>query len=675
MADTEAQPVAVAETAPEAAATEAATTEDTATEESKAEGKPERKKREYKEPKEVPAPDTQAFEEKKQELDDSIAEIQTKINAISSNIDVKSAERKSYRDGKKATLDKLLERKALRSTLIEDLNKIRAQFDEILIKREGQRAFLQQQKNGLKFTKLADLDAAVATIELALNTGTAPRSLHDDLRLLKSQRMSVIRYSEQLAMVKASKEDTVAMRKEREEKSKTLRGMKDVDAKASKELNELRRKERVSNSEIEDFIKERKTHSNQKYKIQKTRDTILYKYNAQEREYSRWVEFCKYQARQKRREENKARRAAEQEEYEKAESGEVEVDPAVERHVYEKELLVIAELVRYCNYYAPKKAKNNQAEEAKENKTVADRNAAFGGKGVAAFVKKGADVDAEFAEVIGTGKKVKKEKTRKVKDSKINHIPDVFSKFKSIGVETPLLASQIATALTALDERKSYYETAPPPEKKGKKEKKAAAKKEEAAPAAAESPEVLAEEKETRSRNRRKSVSLATAEQLRRVAEQANVDKEFEQVEATERSQNRRKSLSLMTAEQQERIAEAAAQALQSEKEAKQEKAANIAMAVALAEGERQRRISATAEDVVEVRQMRRASIDAAVAMADIERARRLASAAPAATGGDLKEQLSDAESQRVGGAAAAAPAGGDLLSQLAAAEKARLGL
>lgn len=431
------------------------------------------KKKERKDPTPCDAPDEAEYLRKKGELDEKINELQSKIDNISHNIDNSQNTRAGFRTQRKNALDQLATLKETRIAANEEINKIAAQFEEIEKKRTQQRQFLRVQKDGLKFLNVVELDNAITKIEYKLSTSTLPphssSKLMADIRMLKAQRLSVMRYAEQRQLIEMTKDDTISLRNVRDENAKKARACRERESKLIKDLNEYRKNERTSNTQIEEGIKERKTLSSEKYKLQYARDGITRKYNNQLRNYTRWVEFQKYlkrkEAREKRKAEYEARKAAENGEVVEDEGD--ETDEKVVVHPYAKELAIISDLERYLRFHNPnagKKSTSSTEEDVAPKVDVADRNSAFKGKGVVVASKK-ENINDEFAEVLGTKKKASKNKTKKVKDTSLNHIPDVFAQFKVIGVTIPLVTSAIDEALTALAEKKQYYETAPPPQK------------------------------------------------------------------------------------------------------------------------------------------------------------------------------------------------------------------
>lgn len=109
---------------------------------------------------------------------------------------------------------------------------------------------------------------------------------------------------------------------------------------------------------------------------------------------------------------------------------------------------------------------------AVEEKTVdvvgiaASRSGGFKGKSVATRPEE-SDLNEEWVSAAreAFGQKKKRVRTKKTKQV-LNHIADIFSQFKLVQVEIPLLRDSCEAALEALAKRKEYYQTAPPPEAK-----------------------------------------------------------------------------------------------------------------------------------------------------------------------------------------------------------------
>jgi hypothetical protein len=141
-----------------------------------------------------------------------------------------------------------VQRRLVRDTSLTDIATIKSRVAEIFVKREAQRRYLQQMKDGLYFTNLADLDAAISKIEFKLSMPSVDRQdtkkLMDDLRILKHQRLSVVRYADQLTMVNLQKDDTVALTTESDTKRAEIKKGRDSQSNLSKEVTLLRAKEK-----------------------------------------------------------------------------------------------------------------------------------------------------------------------------------------------------------------------------------------------------------------------------------------------------------------------------------------------------------------------------------------------------------------------------------------------
>jgi hypothetical protein len=294
--------------------------------------------------------------------------------------------------------------------------------------------------------------------------------------------------------------------------------------------------------------------------------------------------------------------------------------------------------------------------------SVGDRNASFKGTSVVEKdFNKQAAINDEFSAVLGTKQKTTRRREKKVSD-KLNLLPEVFAKFKHIGVETPTAKSQLQDTLAKLEERSAYYETAPPKAKKGDKEAVEAVEEETVEEEQEEEKEVQAEavvEEVAEAYPKLEAVDFA--EQAASVEEEAEVEVEaaaeveVEEVEVVEEEVDAEVVVEEKAEVQaevevvEEQAAEAAEVAVEEPKEEQvqeqeaeaeepvQEQAAPVeeeqeAVAVAAVEEE---------EDIEAEQAERASSIALAVDMAEAERLRRVEEAEESntQTEAELREQ------------------------------------
>lgn len=531
----------------------------------------------------VDAPNQAEYEQNKAAAQAKLDEVLALMAGLTQKIDVLVKERTSAGDTRRSIQDKQAELKSQRTEAFDKSDKAQEQLEQIEKERAEKRAALAQHRQGLKFTKVEDLDNAVNKIQLKLTTAGLPREVQQkllaDLNSLKSQRQKVVTYSAMLKLVSAEKQDTTPITKQLDQDSRTTRDIRQLERKLQQEFTECRKKENQVRKEIDVLIKERKslgknkyTYNNEVYKIERDYQNKLYN-------YTRYVEKVKYLKRVKAREERAARDAAWKEENATPEE-------VMEKIPYAAELQTCDDLTRYLAALLPRSASAAKEAPTEEDSKVveiaASRNAGFKGKKSNAVLAKEDKIGEEWVSAAREAFGQKKRRVRKKKDKAIiNHIPDIFSKFKKIGVEPPLLRSNIEATLESLAEKKNYYETAPPPEKK---EKKAAAKP---AVKPTEEEDVAAENK-TRSRNRRASIQAQDTEQARRVSEAA----EASNAAATEAAAERRASIQMASAAVEEEQARRVAEEQGHQQAEKAERKENQRRASLMLDEEQQRRIA-----------------------------------------------------------------------------------
>ena len=95
----------------------------------------------------------------------------------------------------------------------------------------------------------------------------------------------------------------------------------------------------------------------------------------------------------------------------------------------------------------------------KQQQLLSERISAFGGKQAKPIepAKKKKDSLYESLVTQPKEKKVKPKKQQRV----LTHVPDVFALFKVVGVEPPLLSTDVDGVLDKLKERQEFYESAP----------------------------------------------------------------------------------------------------------------------------------------------------------------------------------------------------------------------
>mmetsp|Transcript_15856 Transcript_15856/g.31051 ORF Transcript_15856/g.31051 Transcript_15856/m.31051 type:complete len:655 (+) Transcript_15856:34-1998(+) len=600
----------------------------------------------------VAQPNEAEYISAKREAQNNLDLVLNKIADVAAKIEVATKKRQACMDKKKAIQDGQADLKAKREAASSVAEGAQEQIEAIEKSRAERRRALDVHKKGLKFTKVEDLDLAVQKIQLKLTTAGLPRELQQklltDLNTLKSQRQKVLTYTALRQLAEAEKVDIATPMAALENEKKVNADNAKKQQKYSEEYNKAREEEKVIRKEVDALFNEKRALGKDKYKFANVVNDIERGYQRKLREYTRYVEQVKYVKRVAAR----AARAARQKEWEENNADHNEkMEQAEAKEPYFKELQICSDLITYLSAFLPKsstpRADDVPEQEQTHQKVAQDRNSAFKGK-VAKSKEQEKDEAEEWAQAARDtfGQKKKRVRAKKVKVSLINHIPDVFPKFKTIGIQAPNTTAQVEERLEAVRQKLEYFKTAPPPPKKGKQ-----------SDAAAEDPEEIKE----RAANQSKSLEAQDDEQQRRVAEaeQANV----------EQSKQRRKSVTMASnladAEQQRRIAEAEAEVQRDAEERKE----NVRRASLMADEEQARRIRE----------------DQGKGPSPLQKA---VGGKGGATSGDLNSQLQAAEFSRTGkggqsqgkakgegkakGGKGAQSSGDVLTDQLQAAEKAR---
>lgn len=552
---------------------------------------------------EVQKPDEYKYRTEKEEAQGKLDVVLGKMATLTAQIDKLSDQRKIAVDARRAVQDKQAELKSQRSEAYEKSVGAQEQLEQIEKQRAEKRRALEQHKAGLKFTKIEDLDTAVKKIETKLLGGgvsaDVSAKLRKDLTTLKSQRPRVLAYAAMRQLAEAEKVDTDGINKQIEKEANMTRDIRDQERQLQKDFTENRKIENHARKEIEGLIKERKALGKEKYEFGNIVYNLDRDYNRKERAYTRYIETLKYLKRKKAREERAARDA----EWKEARDAE-DPEEIVKKIPYAKELQLCDDLIRYCNSLLGIKTDAKETEvtaggvKANVVDIAASRNNAFKGKSVVTSASK---EDTEADEWVAAAREIaapKKKRNRAKKEKQIiNHIPDIFAQFKAIKLEPPLLKSSVEATKEALQQRKEYYESAPPPEvKKAKEPAKAEAE--------TEAPEVVEAENKERVRNRRQSVQLMDAEQLRRVSEMA----ESENAAATEATKERRASVQMATdAVEEERKRRIEAEQANTEVEVEERKK-NQRRASLMLDEEQQRRIAEYEEKVAKEKTQKNAA-------------------------------------------------------------------
>ena len=432
---------------------------------------------------EVPAPDEEAWTAAKQKHASVIADINKQIDSYTTKIDTSNKQRKAHRDQLKQLTTHLAATTTAKAALFEQYNKMTQHIDSIEhTAREHKKAVEQLKRDITPYTSLLDIDTAIKGEEKKLNAGgralglAEERSVVDEVRRLRGLRPKVVEYEKKGREVGAGpgKGDVEAHVSDREEVRRQAYEKKEEEEKERQKVEEEQKKEKKLTSEIDDWIAQRRELINKRQQEDRewavredeyAKNRSAYDSYAKEKEWRdneesrRAQEKAEYEERQRRRERRDAERAQREEDdkqwREEREREESERDP------YEKEKYTVVELIKYVEKLSVKDKDDDEEPtvDEKQQQLLNERISAFGGKQAKPIVPAKKKKDSLYESLVTQPKekKVKPKKQTRV----LTHVPDVFALFKVVGVEPPLLSSDVDGALEKLREREQFYENAP----------------------------------------------------------------------------------------------------------------------------------------------------------------------------------------------------------------------
>lgn len=301
------------------------------------------------------------------------------------------------------------------------------------------------------------------------------------LQDLRSQREAVVIYNTALEGYKREALDgpTPASIRERQANcSKEIKKSKSGEESARKAALENTKKERKLMSELDGCKKSKRRMTKEKKKTIDSSKELRNEWNKQDRAFQKWKAYENRLWYQQQKEQRNAEFAAQELERREKQVGIVteEDGSKIIPNPKAKEIAVLTSLIVYVTALMPKQHNRVESRESQNHSssTVAERNAQFSGKEFQQFQVPEQNSKDENPYSLGAlnlknkrggpkANKVKKEKDLSTR--KVDHIPDVFSKFHSVRVAIPLQMGQLPETLEALQSKKAEYEKWVPPTK------------------------------------------------------------------------------------------------------------------------------------------------------------------------------------------------------------------
>ena len=430
----------------------------------------------------MPAPDEEAWTGAKQKHAAVLADLNKQIESYTVKVDSSNKQRKVIREHIKQLTTQLTALTSSKTALFDRYNKMTQHIDSIETTAREQRKALDQLKRDIApFTSLLDIDTTIKAEEKKLNTRqlalAEERTVVDEVRRLRALRPKVAEYDKKSRDVtgdaSGGKSDVEAHVSDREEVRRQAYEKKEDEEKERVKVDDEQKKEKKLTAEIDELIAKRRDLINRRQQEERewavkedeyAKNRSAYEAYAKEKEWRdneesrRAQEKAEYEERQRRRERRDTERQQREEEdrlwREEREREEAERDP------YEKEKYTVVELIKYVEKLSTKDRDDDEEPtvDEKQQQLLNERITAFGGKQAKPMEpKKKKDSLYESLVTQPKEKKTKPKKTNRV----LTHVPDVFALFKVVGVEPPLLASEVDGVLDKLREREAYYESAP----------------------------------------------------------------------------------------------------------------------------------------------------------------------------------------------------------------------
>ena len=430
---------------------------------------------------EVAAPDEAGWTAAKQKHSAAIADINKQIDSYTVKIDSSNKQRKTQREHIKQLTTQLATHTTAKSQLFDQYNKMTQHIDSIeTATRETKKSLDQLRRDIQPFNSLLDIDTAIKAEEKKLNGPrqlalAEERAVVDEVRRLRGLRPKVAEYEKKArdGGDAGGRGDVEAHVSDREDVRRQAYEKKEEEERERVKVDEEQKKEKTLTAEIDGWIAKRRELINQRQQEDRewavkeddyAKNRSAYDSYAKEKEWRdneesrRAQEKAEYEERVKRRERYATERQQRDEDdrvwREEREREEAERDP------YEKEKYTVVELIKYVSTLSVR-AQDDDDEpsvDEKQQQLLDERTKAFGGK-QAKPIDRTKKKDSLYESLVTQPKekKVKPKKQQRV----LTHVPDVFALFKVVGVEPPLLSSDVDGCLDKLKERQEFYETAP----------------------------------------------------------------------------------------------------------------------------------------------------------------------------------------------------------------------
>mmetsp|Transcript_19821 Transcript_19821/g.36752 ORF Transcript_19821/g.36752 Transcript_19821/m.36752 type:complete len:590 (-) Transcript_19821:160-1929(-) len=428
-------------------------------------------------------PDSDAKNANVNELTAKIDSLIEERNKIDKAQQIARAGNKPFNEKRKALITQLKDVRGKRKALMDAAQECKEKVDKIMLKEKASRAKEKQIKDQLKFNSVEDVDAKIKQLtdyhEKTSLSKEDERAVIKELSALQATRRKVSEFlQEKNANSGSQSNDIPTLRAEAKAKRAEADTYKEQIEKFSAELDKLTSENQANSSKADKLHEKRKSLQTQINALFAERDEV-------KKEFAKvWSRFKKYldALNKQRAAERKARDEQykkEREEYErKLEEEEMAKKP------WESEIALCDMLINYLrNLQGPVKVEKTTVV---ENSAPAERQGgseeAF--SGMRAIGKKSSSQD-DFLVMGGAKKKASKQKKKSAGSGKLAHNLDLLQSFSMLELSAPTKAVEIPDAITALKEKRAYYDVLPraPRKKRGEAaDTDAASKSTDAAP-------------------------------------------------------------------------------------------------------------------------------------------------------------------------------------------------
>ncbi|KAJ1640881.1 hypothetical protein T492DRAFT_926793 [Pavlovales sp. CCMP2436] len=413
---------------------------------------------EEKEEVEIPKPDMNVKQPDEEEFTAAVEAVQARLDGHHKRI----AEIKAVLDARENVKNassgesgqaraRLQELRAQSRALSGERNAIYQEISEQEDLRKLRIASMAELRKAIPYSSVEEIDRAIKEKEHYQETNALPlnaiKKLMAEVKEMQASKPRVKELHLVTEQLKLDKETQNTLYAKLKEKTTEVNGVRDIERKASEEVERIRKKTEGSRSDVPGMIKERdeskKLISSCHDELKKLRDENFKGKKA----FSQAQYLMKRWMNQERQKEWKARET-ERDDRRKARQAEEAL-----RVPYEDEMALCDQLVAYMGRYVV-------AEKVVVAVVAAPEPVAVATAGVVVVNKKGLAEEDFYV-----GKKVAKKKGKKPTDAatiKVSHTPEVFASFGKLQLRAPIVAGECAEAIELIKAKKEWFKTAPP---------------------------------------------------------------------------------------------------------------------------------------------------------------------------------------------------------------------